>query len=137
MSTTSIGLTLLTWGAPKTISIADSIRVPSQMLEVQALPERNKKLPENIQLDLAKVEVQCGLPVWHASSHKAECNNDNSLSFLRKLLVAIAERKHQVKAFKVVNKSVLKESHAVWQAQIDAFVSDHMQPNPYTAALMV
>ncbi|KAJ7184054.1 hypothetical protein C8R46DRAFT_883697 [Mycena filopes] len=46
------------------------------------LSTRNKLLPEAIQLDLDNVEVQCGLPVWHASSHELECNNENSLSFL-------------------------------------------------------
>ncbi|KAJ7182634.1 hypothetical protein C8R43DRAFT_1116267 [Mycena crocata] len=46
------------------------------------LRQRNEKLPEAIRLDLNSVEVQCGLPVWHASSHEAECSNENSLSFL-------------------------------------------------------
>ncbi|KAJ7817577.1 hypothetical protein B0H13DRAFT_1662585 [Mycena leptocephala] len=46
------------------------------------LPSRNAKLPERIRLDLSSVEVQCGLPVWHASSHEVECSNENSLSFL-------------------------------------------------------
>ncbi|KAJ7164597.1 hypothetical protein C8R43DRAFT_1122474 [Mycena crocata] len=46
------------------------------------LRARNEKLPERIRLDLDKVEVQCGLPVWHASSHETECSNENSLSFL-------------------------------------------------------
>ncbi|KAJ7100996.1 hypothetical protein C8R43DRAFT_1141258 [Mycena crocata] len=46
------------------------------------LRERNSKLPEAIRLDIDNVEVQCGLPVWHASSHEAECSNQNSLSFL-------------------------------------------------------
>ncbi|KAJ6463769.1 hypothetical protein C8R47DRAFT_992319 [Mycena vitilis] len=46
------------------------------------LKDRNAKLPDRIQLDLENVEVQCGLPVWHASSHETECNNENTLSFL-------------------------------------------------------
>ncbi|KAJ7109543.1 hypothetical protein C8R43DRAFT_848675, partial [Mycena crocata] len=46
------------------------------------LRERNTKLPEAIQLDLDKIDVQCGLPIWHASSHETECSNENSLSFL-------------------------------------------------------
>ncbi|KAJ7159135.1 hypothetical protein C8R43DRAFT_1124767 [Mycena crocata] len=46
------------------------------------LPARNAKLPERIQLDLDKTHVQCGLPVWHASSHETECSNENSLGFL-------------------------------------------------------
>ncbi|KAJ7079314.1 hypothetical protein C8R43DRAFT_1143270 [Mycena crocata] len=46
------------------------------------LRERNAKLPTAIQLDVDKINIQCGLPVWHASSHEAECSNQNSLSFL-------------------------------------------------------
>jgi hypothetical protein len=46
------------------------------------LASRNAKLPRRIRLDLSSVEVQCGLPVWHASSHELECSNENSLSFL-------------------------------------------------------
>ncbi|KAJ7456847.1 hypothetical protein B0H11DRAFT_2243727 [Mycena galericulata] len=152
------------------------------------LPERNKKLPERIRLDLDNIEVQCGLPVWHASSHEKECSNENSLSFLvgvgksdgegvertwadlnpaafhtkemgignradtledkidshnflknlthgdalrRKLIVAIAERARQVQAFQQVNKTVEKEVRTAWQGEIDAFVADHTQPNPY------
>ncbi|KAJ7476816.1 hypothetical protein B0H11DRAFT_2234793 [Mycena galericulata] len=45
------------------------------------LQPRMKKLPEQIQLDLKKVEVQCALPVWHASSHEKSCQDKNSLSF--------------------------------------------------------
>ncbi|KAJ7123325.1 hypothetical protein C8R46DRAFT_1238052 [Mycena filopes] len=152
------------------------------------LSTRNKLLPEAIQLDLDNVEVQCGLPVWHASSHELECNNENSLSFLagvgksdgegvertwadlnpaafhtkemgignradtledkidshnflknlaqgdalpRKLLVALAERTRQVDAFKEVNRTVPKELQTLWQAQIDTFVADHRETNPY------
>ncbi|KAJ6448052.1 hypothetical protein C8R47DRAFT_1085105 [Mycena vitilis] len=46
------------------------------------LPTRNAKLPKAIRLDLDKVEVQCGLPVWHASSHETDCKDENSLSVL-------------------------------------------------------
>ncbi|KAJ7623098.1 hypothetical protein DFH06DRAFT_1340412 [Mycena polygramma] len=46
------------------------------------LPTRNAKLPKAIRLDLDKVEVQCGLPVWHASSHEMDCKDENSLSVL-------------------------------------------------------
>jgi hypothetical protein len=31
----------------------------------------------------------------------------------------------------VVNKTITKEVRAEWQAQIDVFVADHSQPNPY------
>ncbi|KAJ7184784.1 hypothetical protein C8R46DRAFT_1026640 [Mycena filopes] len=152
------------------------------------LRQRNERLPTAIQLDLDNVEVQCGLPVWHASSHELACSNENSLSFLvgvgksdgegvertwadlnpsafhtkemsvgnradtledkidshnflknlgqgdalrRKLLVALAERARQVEAFKEVNKTVPPDLRAAWQQQIDEFVKDHDQPNPY------
>ncbi|KAJ7899713.1 hypothetical protein B0H13DRAFT_2336971 [Mycena leptocephala] len=40
------------------------------------LPERNSKL------DLENVDVQCGLPVWHAESHEKECQDQNSLNIV-------------------------------------------------------
>ncbi|KAJ7038551.1 hypothetical protein C8F04DRAFT_1255829 [Mycena alexandri] len=46
------------------------------------LPERNRKLDTRIQLDLDSVEVQCGIPVWHAGSHEKECEDKNSLKFV-------------------------------------------------------
>ncbi|KAJ7168780.1 hypothetical protein C8R46DRAFT_1218172 [Mycena filopes] len=152
------------------------------------LKERNAKLPEAIQLNLDEVEVQCGLPVWHASSHEEDCRDENSLGVLvgvgksdgegvertwadlnpaafhtkemglgnradtledkidshnflknvsqgdalrRKLVVALAERARQVDAFKEVSRTVPKETRTLWQAEIDAFVADHSQPNPY------
>ncbi|KAJ7106113.1 hypothetical protein C8R43DRAFT_906269 [Mycena crocata] len=45
------------------------------------LAERLQKLPEEMRLDIEHILFQCGLPVWHASSHEAECTNKNSLSF--------------------------------------------------------
>jgi hypothetical protein len=47
------------------------------------LPTWMKKLPERIRLDQEAIEVQYGLPVWHASSHDEDCWNESSLSFLR------------------------------------------------------
>ncbi|KAJ7029952.1 hypothetical protein C8F04DRAFT_916776, partial [Mycena alexandri] len=46
------------------------------------LHERIRKLPEDLQLDFDSIHFQTGLPVWHASSHEAQCANLNSLSFL-------------------------------------------------------
>ncbi|KAJ7834169.1 hypothetical protein B0H13DRAFT_1653377 [Mycena leptocephala] len=46
------------------------------------LLERILKLPGEMQLDFEKFLFECGLPVWHASSHEGECTNRNSLSFL-------------------------------------------------------
>ncbi|KAJ6495718.1 hypothetical protein C8R47DRAFT_974024 [Mycena vitilis] len=46
------------------------------------LPDRMEKLPVSIQLALDEIELQCGLPVWHASSHDNACQDENSLSFL-------------------------------------------------------
>jgi hypothetical protein len=45
------------------------------------LRARNQKLPKEMQLDLDTICIQCGLPVWHASCHEDECQNQNSLSF--------------------------------------------------------
>ncbi|KAJ7121225.1 hypothetical protein C8R46DRAFT_929168, partial [Mycena filopes] len=46
------------------------------------LLERIRKLPADMQVPLESFLFQCGLPVWHASSHEAACANLNSLSFL-------------------------------------------------------
>ncbi|KAJ7301784.1 hypothetical protein DFH08DRAFT_723840 [Mycena albidolilacea] len=43
------------------------------------VPERMARLPSEMHVDLSKVQVQFGLPVWHAGSH--DCREDNSLSF--------------------------------------------------------
>ncbi|KAJ7116241.1 hypothetical protein C8R43DRAFT_1137919 [Mycena crocata] len=48
----------------------------------KGLPDRMQKLPSEIQLIMQGIELQCGLPVWHASSHEESCRNNNSLSFL-------------------------------------------------------
>ncbi|KAJ6513594.1 hypothetical protein C8R47DRAFT_1286276 [Mycena vitilis] len=45
------------------------------------LRERLTKLPHSMTRHLASVKLQCGLPVWHASSHNDDCKNKNSLSF--------------------------------------------------------
>ncbi|KAJ7149496.1 hypothetical protein C8R43DRAFT_887995 [Mycena crocata] len=43
--------------------------------------ERNKKMLKRLRLPVDKFTYQCALPVWHAASHNAECQTDNSLSF--------------------------------------------------------
>ncbi|KAJ7229596.1 hypothetical protein C8J57DRAFT_1251782 [Mycena rebaudengoi] len=45
-------------------------------------PSRNTNLPPAIQLDVNKTTLQCGLPVWHVTSHEKDCADENSLSFL-------------------------------------------------------
>ncbi|KAJ7106506.1 hypothetical protein C8R46DRAFT_1240733, partial [Mycena filopes] len=40
-------------------------------------------------------------------------------------------RTRQVDAFKEVNRTVPKELQTLWQAQIDTFVADHRETNPY------
>ncbi|KAJ7169179.1 hypothetical protein C8R43DRAFT_1121071 [Mycena crocata] len=45
------------------------------------LEERLQKLPEDLRLNIKHILFQCGLPVWHASSHESDCTNRNSLSF--------------------------------------------------------
>ncbi|KAJ7839301.1 hypothetical protein B0H13DRAFT_1650261 [Mycena leptocephala] len=46
------------------------------------LASRIRKLPADMQLDFESFLFQCGLPVWHASSHETECTNCYSLSFI-------------------------------------------------------
>ncbi|KAJ7688489.1 hypothetical protein B0H16DRAFT_1753102 [Mycena metata] len=48
----------------------------------KTLPQRNTKLNPRIQLDLEHVDVQCGIPVWHAGSHERQCEDENSLKYL-------------------------------------------------------
>ncbi|KAJ7126214.1 hypothetical protein C8R44DRAFT_618370 [Mycena epipterygia] len=45
------------------------------------LAQCNARLPRSICLPLDDIQLQCALPVWHASSHNEECKNANSLSF--------------------------------------------------------
>ncbi|KAK7045182.1 CxC2 domain-containing protein [Favolaschia claudopus] len=45
------------------------------------IEERMDKLPASMRLPLKDINVQYGLPVWHASSHNEDCQNQNSLSF--------------------------------------------------------
>ncbi|KAK7042094.1 CxC2 domain-containing protein [Favolaschia claudopus] len=45
------------------------------------LTERVKKLPPDMRHTLDDVQLQFGLPVWHAASHNEDCQNENSLSF--------------------------------------------------------
>ncbi|KAK6988081.1 CxC2 domain-containing protein [Favolaschia claudopus] len=44
-------------------------------------PERMKQLPREMHLPLQDINIQFGLPVWHAASHNEDCQNQNSLSF--------------------------------------------------------
>ncbi|KAJ7280544.1 hypothetical protein C8J57DRAFT_1563340 [Mycena rebaudengoi] len=154
------------------------------------LAARNKKLPSHMQLPLEKISIQCALPVWHASSHEDECQNNNSLSFKegvgksdgegvertwavlngssyhtkdagkgvredtledkidshnylknigdalqRKLIVAIAERDRQITAFKACSRTVEHDVQALWQADIDMWLADKRNPNPYALPL--
>ncbi|KAJ7506191.1 hypothetical protein B0H11DRAFT_2220108 [Mycena galericulata] len=48
-------------------------------------PTRMARLPEDLQLDLDAIMLQCGLPVWHAGAHEKACANKNALSFLQGL----------------------------------------------------
>ncbi|KAJ6476565.1 hypothetical protein DFH09DRAFT_952317 [Mycena vulgaris] len=52
----------------------------------------------------------------------------------RKLIVAIAERDRQVAAFKDVDRSLASSLKKKWQAQIDAWLADKLQPNLYCLA---
>ncbi|KAJ6547928.1 hypothetical protein DFH09DRAFT_1087397 [Mycena vulgaris] len=153
------------------------------------LPERMKKLPQDMRLPLDSIKLQCALPVWHAASHNEPCQNQNSLSFKpgvgksdgegvertwavlnpaayatkdagrgnradtfegkidnhnylknvgqgealqRKLVVAIAERDKQIKAFSQVNKTLSDDLKKAWKKMIEEWLEDGSRPNPYT-----
>ncbi|KAJ6477917.1 hypothetical protein C8R47DRAFT_984594 [Mycena vitilis] len=51
----------------------------------KGLGARLEDLPAELQLPLDDIKLQCGLPVWHASTHEKACANDYSLSFLHGL----------------------------------------------------
>ncbi|KAJ7078641.1 hypothetical protein C8R43DRAFT_965974 [Mycena crocata] len=46
------------------------------------LETRMTKMPDELKLDLKKVTVLYGLPVWHAAAHERKCQVQNSLSYL-------------------------------------------------------
>jgi hypothetical protein len=50
----------------------------------------------------------------------------------RKLVVAIAERDKQIKAFTEVNKTVDANVRNEWKRMIDNWLEDQSQPNPYS-----
>jgi hypothetical protein len=50
----------------------------------------------------------------------------------RKLVVAIAERDKQIKAFTEVNKMVDATVRKEWKGMIDSWLEDESQPNPYS-----
>ncbi|KAJ6609453.1 hypothetical protein B0H10DRAFT_1813813, partial [Mycena sp. CBHHK59/15] len=47
----------------------------------RTFPARNAKMPQDMQLQLNAISVQCALPVWHAGSHEEACQSTNSLSY--------------------------------------------------------
>ncbi|KAJ6460704.1 hypothetical protein C8R47DRAFT_1226206 [Mycena vitilis] len=49
----------------------------------------------------------------------------------RKIIVAIGERDKQVANFKEVDRTIAKRIRAKWQQQIDDWLADKTQPNPY------
>ncbi|KAJ6447425.1 hypothetical protein C8R47DRAFT_1181554 [Mycena vitilis] len=74
-----------------------------------------------------------------ADTLEAKIDNHNYLknvgqgeALQRKLVVAIAERDKQIRAFAEVNKTVGKDVKKKWKAMIDAWLEDETQPNPFT-----
>ncbi|KAJ7169372.1 hypothetical protein C8R43DRAFT_821317, partial [Mycena crocata] len=49
----------------------------------------------------------------------------------RKLVVAVAERDRQVKAFALVSRTVKQRVKRQWEKEIDAWLADPSKPNPY------
>ncbi|KAJ7740757.1 hypothetical protein DFH07DRAFT_698699, partial [Mycena maculata] len=66
---------------------------------------------------------------WQKNIGLGECWRD---ALRRKLAVARTERERQVKAFAEVNRTVEMDVRKAWQAEIDAWLKDPSQPNPYT-----
>ncbi|KAJ7165276.1 hypothetical protein C8R46DRAFT_1220409 [Mycena filopes] len=46
------------------------------------LAERMKRLPKELQLDLDAIDIDTGLPVWHALAHEDICATVNSLNYI-------------------------------------------------------
>ncbi|KAJ7022824.1 hypothetical protein C8F04DRAFT_970935 [Mycena alexandri] len=46
------------------------------------LAERIARLPEHLQLDLDAIDIDTGLPVWHALAHEELCATLNSLNYI-------------------------------------------------------
>ncbi|KAJ7128209.1 hypothetical protein C8R43DRAFT_897228 [Mycena crocata] len=45
------------------------------------LPTRMVEMPAEMRIDLDKVKVSFGLPVWHAAAHERKCQVQNSLTY--------------------------------------------------------
>ncbi|KAJ7774223.1 hypothetical protein DFH07DRAFT_952479 [Mycena maculata] len=45
-------------------------------------PARMSAMPEHMRLDLSRVKLLYGLPVWHAAAHERKCQVQNSLSYI-------------------------------------------------------
>ncbi|KAJ6558618.1 hypothetical protein DFH09DRAFT_1084132 [Mycena vulgaris] len=63
--------------------------------------------------------------------HNWEKNINEGDTLARKLVVAIAERDHQVDAFIQVDASLKSEVRRDWQKHIDEWPADRTKPNPY------
>jgi hypothetical protein len=46
------------------------------------LAGRMERLPEEMRLDLDVIDVESGLPVWHALAHEEMCASVNSLNYI-------------------------------------------------------
>ncbi|KAJ7088008.1 hypothetical protein B0H15DRAFT_949821 [Mycena belliarum] len=74
-----------------------------------------------------------------ADSLEGKIDNHNFLknvgqgdTLQRKLVVAIAERDKQIRAFQEVNKTLEPEIQRAWKAMVDEWVIDGTKSNPYT-----
>ncbi|KAJ7264679.1 hypothetical protein C8J57DRAFT_1512023 [Mycena rebaudengoi] len=45
--------------------------------------EQMEKMPSHLQLEKEHIEVEFGLPVWHAVAHEKKCQVQNSLSYVK------------------------------------------------------
>ncbi|KAJ6518235.1 hypothetical protein C8R47DRAFT_1031630 [Mycena vitilis] len=68
-------------------------------------------------------------------NHNYLKNVGQGYALQRKLVVAIAERDKQVKAFKQVNKTISRDLRKSWEDMIEAWLADDTKPNPYVLKL--
>ncbi|KAJ7721966.1 hypothetical protein DFH07DRAFT_783991 [Mycena maculata] len=117
--------------------------------------------PEAMCLDLGRVNLLYGLPVWHAAAHERKCQIQNSLTYIPGVGRTNGEGiertwsgfnpmaggaradafedkidhhnflKNINQAFKDVDSTLKKSLRKKWQKKIDDWIKDPSKPNPY------
>jgi hypothetical protein len=52
-------------------------------------------------------------------------------TLIRKLLIAIDERQHQIDCFKEINAGLTTETRIDWESRVRAWDDDKSKPNPF------